>query len=296
MKMLNQEWPDQLVRDIARRRAVIVIGSGVSKHAIGMDRETRPPVWKEFLCDALDRLGGEAENPHIYEAINCGDLLHACEWIKHRMDEDWPAYLRSRFVDPRYSPGDLHELIALLDSRIVFSLNFDDIYESKSREINEASQFVKNYYDSDISEFLRGDSRYVVKVHGSLSSPAKLIFTQKEYSEARVKNGLFYSTFDSALMSHTFLFLGCGYGDPDVNLLLENQAFNAASGSTNPHYFLTSQGISEDLKRSLRNNRNLKTLTYDKVDDAHSGLVNAVSSLKEKVEEARQELIETTNW
>lgn len=294
--MLIGNWPEHLVKDIARRKIVLVIGSGVSRHAIGLDGITKPPVWKIFLQDAANRLGRSLETEHIFKAIEDGDLLHACEWLKNRYDEDWTTYLRSKFVDPRYTPGELHKLLALLDSRVVFSLNFDDIYENISREINETSQFVKNYSDTDVCEFLRGDARYIVKVHGNLSSPATLIFTQEDYSEARVKHNLFYSAFDASLMSHTFLFIGCGYGDPDVNLILENQAFRSLPGSIGPHYFLTSSEMPEDLKKSLRKNRNLKTLSYNKIDDEHSGLVSAISVLLEKVELARSELLESNNW
>lgn len=284
------------MRDIARRRAIFVIGSGVSRHALGADKVTRPPVWKGFLRAAVKRFPRTPDTEHIYKAIDDGDLLHACEWLKNRYDEDWIAYLRSQFTDPRYTPGRLHELIALLDTRVVFSLNFDDIYENKSREINEASQFTKNYCDEDVCEFLRNDARYVVKVHGNLSSPATLIFTQEDYAKARIKHSLFYSAFDAALLTHTFLFIGCGYGDPDVNLLLENQAFSAQPGSINPHYFLTSEDISDDMKKSLRKNRNLKTLCYDKKDNDHSGLVTAIEKLNERVTEARSALLENANW
>ncbi|WP_162233665.1 SIR2 family NAD-dependent protein deacylase [Sphingomonas sp. Leaf62] len=275
---------------------MFVIGSGVSRHALGADGVTRPPVWKGFLEGAAARFPRGAQTEHIHRAIQDGDLLHACEWLKNRYDEDWPAYLRSKFTDPRYVPGEIHKLIALLDTRVVFSLNFDDIYENKSREINEASQFTKNYSDPDVCEFLRNDARYVVKVHGNLASPASLIFTQEDYAKARIRHSLFYSAFDAALMTHTFLFIGCGYGDPDVNLLLENQAFIAQPGSINPHYFLTSSEISHDMKVSLRKNRNLKTLSYDKVDANHAGLVVAIEDLYARVVEARTALLENQNW
>ncbi|WP_192035355.1 SIR2 family protein [Halomonas sp. YLGW01] len=294
--MLLEEWPPNLIKDIARRRAIFVIGSGVSRHAVSADGATKPPVWSTFLRNAVKDLPYRGDVDHIYKAIDAGDLLHACEWLKDRFDDEWTPYLRSKFIDPRYKPGRLHDLIARLDTRIVFSLNFDEIYENKSREINETSQFVKNYYDPDVCEFLRGDARYIVKVHGNLSSPATLIFTQKDYSEARVRNSLFYTAFDASLMTHSFLFIGCGYGDPDVNLLLENQAFSATSGAISPHYFLTSSEISEDLKKSLRRNRNLKTLAYDKVDADHSGLAKAFEDLLVQVEEARNNLVENNNW
>ncbi|MFN3188768.1 MAG: SIR2 family protein [Candidatus Paceibacteria bacterium] len=289
-------WPSHLVQDLARRRAIIVIGAGVSKHSLGADGLTRPPVWKEFLVDAADVLGRTDQTEHIYKAIESGDLLHACEWLKSRFDEDWRNHLRQKFITPRFSAARIHELIAFLDTRVVFTLNFDEIYENKSREINEASQFVKNYYDTDVCEFLRGEARYVVKVHGNLSSTTNLIFTQEEYAAARIKHNLFYSAFDAALLTHTFFFVGCGYGDPDVNLILENQAFVAVPGAINPHYFLSADSMPDDLKSSLRKNRNLKVIGYDRVDENHSGLVNALEDLLNKVVEARSVLVENGNW
>jgi len=86
------------------------------------------------------------------------------------------------------------------------------------------------------------------------------------------------------------------YGDPDINLLMENQAFSATPGSVNPHYFLTSTEMPGDLRSSLRKNRNLKTLTYDKVDDDHSGLKTAIQNLLDQVEDARADLRENGNW
>lgn len=294
--MPTDPWPPHLLKDIARRRVVLVIGSGVSRHALGADGEARPPVWKSFLEDASKKIERDESTDHIFQAIDDGDLLHACEWMKKRFDENWTTHLRSVFVDPHYTPSELHKLLALLDIRVVFSLNFDDIYENKAREINEASQFVKNYYDTDVCEFLRGDARYIVKVHGNISSPAHLIFTQEDYSSARVRHALFYSAFDAALMTHTFFFVGCGYRDPDVNLLLENQAFSVVPGSISPHYFLTSEGLPGDLKNSLRRNRNLKVLTYDPVDENHSGLVSAIEDLLRKVTDERAVLLENGNW
>ena len=54
--------------------------------------------------------------------------------------------------------------------------------------------------------------------------------------------------------------------------------------------------LKEDMKRSLRKNRNLKTLCYEKEDDNHIGLVSATDHLYSKVTEARSLLIESANW
>ena len=287
------DWQAEIVGDFARRRAVLVIGSGISCQSRGRG-DRKPPTWKEFLEKAAIDCPNKTDMSPIRRALDTRDYLHACEWLKKRFDEGWPNYLRDTFSLPAYRAATIHEQILKLDSRIVFTLNFDDIYERHAGGIHLGSYIIKNYYDPDVAEFLRGNGRYIIKVHGNLNSAATLIFTQKDYSEARIKHASFYHAFDAALLTHTFVFLGCGLADPDVNLILENQNFGFPS--QNPHYFIAAHNFGDDLRSSLRTNRNLKVLEYDPIDDNHSGLVTELSSLNELVEAARFDMALTTNW
>ncbi|NCP15165.1 MAG: hypothetical protein GW858_13555 [Sphingomonadales bacterium] len=286
------EWPVPLVRDLARRRAIVVVGSGVSRQSTNADGN-RPPTWKSFLQSALDVCPGGGSEA-INAALQANDLLHACEWLKDKYDEHWTDYLRRTFSDPGYEPSETHRAILALDSRVVFSLNFDTIYERCAQNIKSGAHIIRQYHDKGSSEFLRGDGRYIVKVHGSIDAPEKLIFTQKDYAEAQVKYSAFYKSFDAGLLSNTFLFVGTGYSDPDVNLILENQAFSFPTNY--PHYIIRAQGDSQELKSSLRKNRNLKTIEYDPIDDNHSGLLPVLADLAAKVEEARSDLTFNYNW
>ncbi len=285
-------WPEALVRDIARRRCVIVVGSGVSRQSRGALGEV-PPTWDEFLTACNNELQ-DGPHLHIIKAIADGDLLHACEWLQRKYDHTWAGKLRQAFSAPRYISSEAHKLICRLDTRILFSLNFDDILDRSAQEIYAGTCVKKSYYDTDVSEFLRGTERYLVKVHGSLDNPNKLIFTQKRYASARISAAAFYNAFDSALMTHTFLFLGAGYRDPDINLVLENQNFTYSE--SHPHYFLTSTGMHDDLKMSLRNNRNLQVVEYDSIDASHSSFASALHSLGKLVDDFRQELTKTSEW
>lgn len=286
-------WPPQLIKDLARRRVVVVIGAGVSRHSTSASG-ARPPLWEEFLSNALKLCPNTHNLAPVEAALRDHDLLHACEWLKRRFDEQWTDHLRATFSQPAFPSAPIHEAILSLDSRIVFSLNFDDIYERHANGIHLGSYVVKNYHDPDVAEFLRGSRRYIIKVHGNLNIPDKLIFTQKDYSTARVKHSAFYQAFDATLLTHTFLFVGCGLSDPDINLLLENQNFGFPANS--PHYFLTGSTLSEDLVQSIRANRNLKVLHYDKIDETHSGLVGEINNLSAQVEEERLDLSQNTTW
>ena len=52
------EWPDNLIEDIARRKCVLVLGSGVSKNSTN-SKGIRPKDWNEFLTSASETINGK---------------------------------------------------------------------------------------------------------------------------------------------------------------------------------------------------------------------------------------------
>ena len=139
------EWPPQLIKALARRRAVIVIGSGVSKHSRGRG-DVKPPTWREFLKLAVLRVPATVDGTHICDAIAAADMLHACEWIKKHCDEEWTTVVREIFQDPGFSPADIHYRIVSLDARLVFTLNFDDIYERAAQSVTSGTCVIKKLF------------------------------------------------------------------------------------------------------------------------------------------------------
>lgn len=276
-------WPNTLVDDLCERRAIIVVGAGVSKHSVSsVGNERSPPLWEEFLETAVRRYN--ITSRHIKRAIKVGDYLNACEWIRTKIDEDWIQFLRDEFVLPSYLPNSIHDKIFRLDQRITFSLNFDSIYETFVVGETLGRTLVKQYHDDDVFKFLRDSSYYIVKLHGSIDSPDLLIFSESDYAKARVKNTLFYEVLDASILSHTFIFIGCGLRDPNIALLLQTQKFSFPQAQ--PHYILTGSKINEDLERSLRRNRNLKCIKYDPANN-HTKLGELLDDLLREVEARR---------
>lgn len=269
------EWPDLLKRDLQARRVVVFLGSGISKNAISQDGTKRPPLWVEFLQAGLQKVGGKG-TAHIKKAIKDGDLLHACEWLKIKMDEEWPVFLRSQFIDPGFLPAEIHKEIFNLDQRIYLTPNFDQIFENFVVSETGGQVSVMRYTDQTVHNFLREDRTHIIKIHGSIDHPDELIFTQEDYARARVRSAAFYDVLEACLLSHTFLFLGCGISDPDLNLMLENHRFNFPH--SRPHYLVTSSKIPKDMVGSLRRNRNLKCLIYDSKDN-HAELLESLKEL-----------------
>ena len=154
------DWPDQLISDLGRRRVIVMIGSGISRHSVG-NSSVKPPTWRAFLKDALRKCNPEPS--HIKSAISRGQYLDACDWLKRSLDERWGPSLRQSFLTPKFKPAKIHELIYQLDARVVLTPNFDKIYDNYAATESEGTIAIKKYYDDDIIDFLRRGDRIVLK-------------------------------------------------------------------------------------------------------------------------------------
>jgi len=286
------EWPPQVVDDIARRRAVLFLGSGVSKNAQG-NNGARPPTWDEFLRNAVDELGGR--NNNIRKLLNSGDYLTACQIIKKRLDERWYDLLREHFSTPRYQPKQIHRDLYDLDSNLVITPNFDKIYDTLAQNLSDGTVMIKTYNDHDIARIARGgsDLRTILKSHGSIDTPDKMIFTREDYAKARIEHAAFYAVLDALLLTHTFIFIGCGMTDPDLMLILERFAYTHTPLS--PHYVVTSSRNDQELLEAWRKNYNVKPIIYSPKNH-HKELAEGINQLVERVTEKRAMMGDSRLW
>lgn len=285
------DWPRQVISDLARRRSVIFLGAGISRHSQNPDGR-RPKAWVELLQSMAQ---GINPNRHIMSLIREKDYLTACEVVKEAVGRDaFHQQLRDEFSNPGYQHAPIHEEIFKLDSRIVATPNFDKIYETYANHAAGGSIIIKHHFDPDIAEAIRGTDRVILKVHGTIDSPNRIVFTRKEYAEAREKYRSFYSLLEALYLTHTFIFLGCGVNDPDIRLLLEDTFFRHPS--SRPHVFvLPHREIHSSVKGVLQESMNLKFITYNSVND-HRELVESIGQLVNYVDNLRDDLGNTRNW
>jgi len=284
------EWPDELIEMIARRRCVVFVGSGISSNSIAANGQ-RPPTWGTFLSEAVEQC--PPPRKHIKNYLKAGDYLSACDIIKGKMEDNWNPFLRSKFVDPGFDPVDIHHNIFSLDARIYITPNFDKIFDRHAMEASGGTISIKSYSEDDVANIARGRGRYILKIHGDIDNPQKLIFTRSQYAAARAKYPSVYRVVEALLVTNCFLFLGCGLNDPDLNLLLEEYRFshNHAAG----HYVVLPRFVHADTVKLLRESRNLKVLQYDK-RDSHSMLKKSIEALAGLVETKRAMIRRNADW
>jgi hypothetical protein len=287
--MIN--WHHDIVSDIARRKSVLFIGSGVSKNSTNQ-LGLRPKDWKEFLTYASAQTN---KRRLIDSLIRNGDFLTACEVIKEDLGkDDFNTLVRSQFQTPQFEPADIHKHIYDLDSRIVATPNFDKIYDVYSDHASHGNLNIKAYYDDDVADVIRRPEPIILKIHGTITTPDRLIFSRKDYSKARTENRAFYQILDALSITHTFIFIGCGPNDTDIRLLLEDYTYRFRF---NKKHFIISprNSIKPDVLNIIEDTMSLKTIDYDSRNN-HIELTESLEQLVKLVDIKRQELADTMKW
>ena len=278
-------WPDQLITELAERRCIIFMGAGVSAGSLGEDHSTHPPDWKTFLTGALRLLLKDTDRRYAKALIAKTEFLSAAEVIIDSCDRaDFSSYLREIFIHPKFAPASLHKTILEIDPKVVITTNYDLIYDNYCNSGAAKDGYnICRYYDRFAVDNLRSRVRLVIKAHGCVSDPTKIVLSRSSYYTARRDYPGFYSILDSLFLTNTLLFVGCSLSDPDIQLVLENA--NIAVPSAHPHYAVVEKSHHRSMKALYKNSHNVELLEYPR--GKHGEATTALEDLREKVIQRR---------
>lgn len=275
------EWPDALVSELAERRCVVFTGAGVSMGSISEDGTRHPPSWQSFLEGALALVHDPKDRRHAKTLVNKGQFLDAAEVIADRSNQaDFGNYLRETFVLPHYAASELHKIILEIDPKIVITTNYDEIYDQYCKSGHADSGYnICRYYESFAVENIRSRIRLVIKAHGCVSDPTKVVLSRSSYFSAKRDFPGFYEILDALFLTNTLLFVGCGLSDPDIQLILENA--NISAPSAHPHYALVEKTRHPSIKSAIKKTHNIELIEYRR--GMHSDAVDAMAVLRDRI-------------
>lgn len=285
-------WDDITIDSIARRRAVLVVGSGVSRNSSN-DKGERPASWDGLLKQCASEHGNPA---HLLELISRRDYLLGCQVLKSIMGRDkFVERVQAEFQLKKFKPAEIHKHLYDLDAAITISPNFDNIYDDYCRYVSAGSYVIKTHASTDTISYLnKCDVRLLIKSHGSANDPDDLIFTSEDYSKARTKYSLFYDIIRSLALTHTFIFVGCGVDDPDLRMLFEDIKFTY--GRTPQHFMTIPAGeVAPEVLKELGDFMQVRHLIYSPAN-GHKELTESLALLVELVEQRRDSLSKGQNW
>ena len=124
-------WPESLIEELAARRCVLFLGSGISATASTEDG-IKPKTWGQFIegIKSIARNASEDDMKYINEQIKKEDYLLALQAIYDAcIPADYVRYLKSEFMVD-FKPSKVHEFIRKIDSKVVITTNFDSIYDN----------------------------------------------------------------------------------------------------------------------------------------------------------------------
>lgn len=197
--MTFYEMIDDLSSALHRKRLVIFVGAGVSKNS-GL------PTWGQMVQVFAKQIGYPMNGRLATEEYIRIPQYYYC------LDESegHSAYysLIKSMLPENIQPNLLDYLIVSLHPKHIVTTNFDTLLD----QVAVGYQVIRE--DRDLLTNI--SSHYLLKLHGDIRQPQKLVFKEDDYLQYSETHRLMETYLKSLLIGHVFLFVG--YSLNDYNL------------------------------------------------------------------------------
>jgi hypothetical protein len=275
-------WPENLIEELAYRRGILFLGSGVSATAKN-DKGESPETWNGFLRKIKDLIKNpnQVDLDFIEKMLDQENYLMALQAIHDLSDSGaYSKYMKDTFARGKFIASNVHKAIKKINSKIVITTNFDKIYDNLCND----DLYVKYDYQKtkSIISNVKSPENIIIKAHGTIDDTNEIVFTSEQYYTTQEKYPEFYSLLKALFLTNTVLFLGYSLNDPDINLVL--QSFPNTSNSSAPHYIVVKEGTSQHVIKHWEKTYNVRCLeygpSYDNFEENIEELQELVASLR----------------
>ena len=202
---LKDYFPQPLLDDIVKGNCLPIIGSGFSLNGI-------VPKGKQMLMwEALGKKLGEYLPDYQYSNALDAISAYGHEFSRNKLIEKLTEVLLVNQI----RPGDAHKAFAKLPFKLICTTNFDFLLEQSytyCKPILDESQLSISVNDNSVS---------LLKIHGDLHHPNKLVATEEDYDLFIERNPLFATFLANQLITKTPLFIGYSIDDPDFRQIFK---------------------------------------------------------------------------
>jgi len=128
------------------------------------------------------------------------------------------ARIQTAIKQSKAKPNHYHQSLARSAIDLVWTTNYDDLLESAYT----VGAPVVHSRDTDIAYHHEPGRREIIKAHGCInrSSADELVITREDFEDYFVRHPLMAERLRNDLQRKTFLFVGYGYGDPNIASIL----------------------------------------------------------------------------
>jgi hypothetical protein len=226
--------PNELKRLYRQGRLVPFVGAGVSRSVgwVQDGHERSGILWREFVDQAARMLG--FSDPELLRVR--GTDLQILEYFKLKRESLAPLnnWLYSQMQPPEDALRNsaIHaELAALELCSVFYTTNYDDFLERAFALAGRQTKVIAS--ESHMGSHPSTSGCEIVKFHGDFSFPDRMVVTESDYQRRLSFSTPMDYRFRSDLLGRAILFLGYGFGDPNVAYLfhLVNEQLSKLPGS-----------------------------------------------------------------
>lgn len=201
--------PPHLAQQLARGQVILFVGAGVSM-ALNL------PSYSTLIREIGDHVGFDGP---IFEGM--GDYLTLAEYYHLKRDglKELQRHLQSKWDMPEKEVAEsaTHQAIVQLGCRVIYTTNFDSFLERAHRAMGRKYKRILSVRDMvNVDD----DAVQIVKLHGDLTMPSGMVFTETSYFE-RLS---FESPLDVKLradaLGKSLLFIGYSLADINIRYLM----------------------------------------------------------------------------
>lgn len=275
-------WPPHLISRIAANQWVLFLGSGVSATCTN-SAGASPPTWSALLGQLCSLIADDDARAVGEKLINNQELLAAADHIRftlHR-ENNTNGYLTAIRTAVNGPPGDFYvpspvfDTLFNLEPRVVFTTNYDKLFETASQN----GYATHDFESTSLSDDLRRGEPVLVKLHGSTDNINDIVLTRTDYSRIMRSRREVFDALHALSLTSTILFVGYSLDDPDIQLVL--QAVGRGGLSPEAHFMLAPEPESPARIPVFRESFGVSVLPYDR--NNHSEAAEALKELSEGV-------------
>jgi len=201
-KYLNH-FPKPLLEDLVQGRWLPIVGAGFSRNAV-VPLNKQMPLWSDLLKQLEDDLGD-------YAPFSALDAISAYqhEYGRPKLIEK----LSDLLLIDKARPGDAHKAFCSIPFDLVCTTNFDFLIE---RQYELIPRHCVPLIDEDqLSVNVKEAGVALLKLHGDLHHPARLVATETDYDRFLSQFPLLSTYLANLLITRTAVLVGYSLDDPD---------------------------------------------------------------------------------
>jgi len=234
-----KHFPKPLLAELVEGRWLPVIGAGLSRNAV-VPAGKKMPLWE----DLGKSLAAEMRN-YDYATVLDAISAYAHQFSRAKLVER----LSDLLLLDSAKPGEAHKAFCSIKFSIVCTTNFDFLLE---RQYDLNPRYCRPLlYEEQLSIPNRGPGVQLLKLHGDLHHPERLVATEEDYDGFLQRYPLIATFLANLLITKTAVFIGYSLDDPDFRQVFQLIA-DRLGQSRGPAYAIRVGGTPQESARFER--------------------------------------------